>query len=301
MIKLYRPLRVALVNSTLPLPYSSYGDHWRDGFIDAGLDVTEIPYDDIPLIPPRYDLYFFVEIRYHFSVIPWYLNPRVLYSWDSHVLGTDPFEQAAKVFDKILLASKLDVESLWTKGITNVAWVPEACNPRVHKNLHQDRPVLLGYVGQSNGTIFRNDKTKDDFMKHLTDGPYHLQHRHNVWGHDYTEAINQIQVMFDRTIMHNIGTRIFEASAAGCVPLWSKTNYQTGIDELMNEGVHYQPYNDTIEGLDSVLSDLFNNSDKMKKIAYNAEKHVLANHTYAHRVGQVLKELGIKHMRTETK
>ena len=84
---LYRKVSVALINSALPEPYNSYGDHWKDAFEDAGCDVTVFKYDQIEYIPPQFDLYFFVEIRYKLSVIPWYLNPRVLYSWDSHVMG----------------------------------------------------------------------------------------------------------------------------------------------------------------------------------------------------------------------
>lgn len=229
MISLSRPFKIALINSTLPIPFCSYGDHWECGFKDAGCDVTVFPYDKIPLIPPQYDLYFFVEIRYQTSIIPWYLNPRVLYSWDSHVIGLNTFEEIASHFDKILLASKIDVNNLNEKGIHNILWIPEACNPRIHKNLHKERPQQIGYVSRTNNYVVRNNKTKDDFIKHLTEGPYHLEHKMDIYGQAYTEEINKVQVMFDRTIMHNIGTRIFESSAAGCVPLWSKTPIQTEI------------------------------------------------------------------------
>jgi hypothetical protein len=192
------------------------------------------------------------------------------------------------------LASKIDVETLISKGISNVAWIPEACNPRVHKNLNGPRPEKLGYIGNLNNLMLRNGKTKDDFINYLKNGPYKLYHKTHVWGDDYSIEQNKIQVMFDRTIAHNIGTRIFESCAAGCLPVWSKTNYDTGISTLLTEGEHYVPYNDTVEDIDKVLGGLYEDPDRMKRITDAAEKHVLNNHTYSHRVMQILDLFEIK-------
>lgn len=293
---IYKNLSVALINSSCEKAYQSYGDHWRDGFRDAGCRVTIFPYDQIPVIPPGYDLYFFVEIRYNASSIPWYISPRVLYSWDSHVMGIHFYAQIASCFDKILLASKIDVESATSQGLKNFVWIPEACNPRIHKNLHQERTIPLGFVGSYNNYIFRNGKTKDDFTNYLKQGPYKLEQITNTFGEDYCLVQNKIKVMFDRPIMHNIGTRIFESSAAGCIPLWSKAGYPTGIEELLTEGIHYVPYDDTIEGLEKVLEEIYKNEAGMVRLTGAAEKHVLAHHTYAHRVLSVLDTMKIPYI-----
>jgi Glycosyl transferases group 1 len=294
MNQLFRKLKIALINSSLDQPYCSYGDHWRDGFEDAGCDVTVFPYQDIPLIPPGFDLYFFVEIRYNCQTIPWHLHPRVLYSWDSHVVGTYHYEIPCTCFTKVCLASKIDVDTLRSKGFNNVEWVPEACNPRVHKNLHHDRPIKLGLIGHTAGGMLKNGKTRNDFLEHLDKSTYGIHRIEGIYGDKYSEEQNKIQVMFDRTITHNLGTRIFESGAAGCVPLWSADYKQScGIDELMIENVHYVPYV-TIEDLDKTLAFLFANPSKMDFIAKNAEKHVLDNHTYAHRVWKILEKIGLK-------
>jgi len=287
MNSLYKKISVALINSSLPEPYNSYGDHWYDGFVDAGCEVTVIPYDQIEYIPPKFDLYFFVEIRYDLGKIPWYINPRVVYSWDSHITDIHSWNNYSKFFDWILLASKIDTDNLHKMGTKNVAWIPEACNPRVHKNLHQDRSEKLGFVGNFDDHWRRNGFTKNDFIDH-----FKLYHKTLSFGGLYTIEQNKIKIMFDRTIAHNIGTRLFESCAAGCVPLWSKAGYDNGIDELLSEGIHYLPYDDTIESLEKVLGDL--TEERMDKITHLAEKHVLNNHTYAHRALQVLKTVGIK-------
>ena len=294
MNHLVRKLKIALINSSLDRPYNSYGDHWRDGFEDAGCEVRVFPYQDIQLIPPGFDLYFFVEIRYECSAIPWYLVPRVLYSWDSHVLGTEYYEAPSKCFDKILLASKIDVENLKTRGFKNFVWIPEACNPRLHRNMHLERSIKLGLVGCTNGTMPKKGKTRNDFLEHLYKSPYGLHRIEGIFGELYAAEQNKIQVMFDRTITHNVGTRIFESSAAGCVPLWSADyGRANGINDLFTANVHYIPY-ETFEDLDKALEDLFKHPDKMDQITKAAERHVLNNHTYAHRVWQILENIGIK-------
>ncbi len=289
-----RRVSVAVINTSLPEPYKSYGDHWVDGFRDAGCDVTVFKYEDIEYIPAKFDLYFFVEIRYNPASIPWFLNPRVLYSWDSHLLGAQEYEFPARCFDKVLLASKVDVDALRMNGFLNVEWIPEACNPRIHRNLRLKRTTKLGFIGNLNDTIFRNNYCKNDFLNYLKEGPYKLEHKMAVYGKDYTIEQNKIQVMFDRPITYNIGTRLFESSAAGCVPLWAKVGYPNGIEELMEENVHYVSYNDTLEDVDRVLDLLFNNPSQIDKLSKAAEKHVLNNHTYAHRVRDILGIVGIK-------
>lgn len=292
-MKLYRNIRIALINSSCEKAYQSYGDHWRDGFEDAGCKVIVFPYDQIPLVPPGYDLYFFVEIRYNPASIPWYVTPRVLYSWDSHVAGIGQYESISTCFDKILLASKIDVETAKSHGSKNFVWIPEACNPRIHKDIGLERTTPLGFIGCSNDYTFRNGKCKDDFTNHLKQGPYKLIQIIDTFGNQYTEAQNKIRIMYDRTIAHNIGTRIFESCAAGCVPLWSKAGYDTGIDQLLMENIHYIPYNDTIEDLDRVLVELFSDENRMNKVTKAAKEHVLKYHTYAHRVSDVLRSVNI--------
>jgi len=296
---IYRRVKVAVINTSLERPYHSYGDHWRDGFTDAGCIVTVYPYDMIPQISQGFDLYFFVEIRYNHYIIPRNLHPRVLYSWDSHVAPVEMYEDALLTFDKIFLASKIDVEFFHKKNIKEFVWIPEACNPRIHKNLHRDRIYKLGFVGNNNDYYFRNGKSKDEFIAYFKREPFNMLCKQGIYGDDYTEVLNKIWIMFDRTIQHNIGTRIFESAASGCIPLWSDASYNTGINELLVNGKHYLSYNDTIGDAERVIKSLFNEPEKANKIAEDAESHVLANHTYANRALMILDALNIDYIKSE--
>lgn len=289
---LYRKIRVAVVNSSLKIRYHSYGDHWIDGFEDAGCEVDVFPYKKIGSLPLGYDLYFFVEIRYNPKTIPWYTSPRALYSWDSHVLGTDYFEKSTEAFDMVYLASKIDTTNMNLEGHENVKWLPEACNPRLHRNLGIDRNYDIGFVGKGNGDRVRNGKTKDDFLGFLRNSKYTCDMSHNCWGEGYAKFMNRANIAFDRVIAHNIGTRIFESAAMGCVPLWADigVSKECGIHELFKPGEHFMPYNDTIEDLERAIETLINNPDIMKSISEKAQKHVLAKHTYAHRARSVLND-----------
>jgi spore maturation protein CgeB len=158
--------------------------------------------------------------------------------------------------------------------------------------MHQERSINLGLVGQGNGSLVKFGKTRDDFIDYLKKSPYNLQQFLDNFGEDYATLQNKIKIMFDRTITHNIGTRIFESCAAGCVALWSP-GYDNGIDELFTPNVHYIPYR-TFEDLDVIIEDLLNNPSKVERITKAAEKHVLNSHTYAHRVWQILENIGLK-------
>lgn len=289
---LYRRLRIAIINSSLDSPYHSYGDHWLDGFRDAGCNVDVYKYEDIVYIPFGYDLYFFVEIRYDPNIIPWYISPRVLYSWDAHILGPDYYKLHVGRFDTLYLASKIDVNRINSEGINNVRWLPEACNPRVHKDLNLPRTVDIGFVGRGNHERPRSGFTKDDFIAWIKSSPYKTVVNQDVWGSDYVSIMNQAKLAFDRVIAHNVGTRIFESAAMGCVPLWADSGVtsECGILDLMTPYEHYVPYNDTIDGISSVISELLNDQNKIDTISMKAKKHVLQNHTYAVRALSVIKD-----------
>lgn len=292
---LYRQLRIAVINSTLKEPYHSYGDHWVDGFRDAGCLVDVYKYDAIPTLPLKYDLYFFVEVRYKPEEIPWYVYPRVLYSWDSHIMGVDFFKYASRHFNKIFLASKIDVDALNGSNIENVHWIPEAYNPRLHRDLNIPRVYKIGIVGRHNETYLRSGYSKTDFLNFLISSGYENFFKTEIWGEPYVELMNQTVLAFDRTIGHNIGTRIFESAAMGCVPLWSESGISkaNGLEQLMEPWVHYMPYKDTIDSLKEVIDYLFSHPDQISFIRANAKEHVLERHTYAHRVIEILRYAGI--------
>lgn len=294
--KLLRQIKVAVINSSLNEPYHSYGDHWVDGFQDAGAIVDVFRYDTIQNIPLKYDLYFFVEIRYDPSRIPWHLTPRVLYSWDAHIMGADYYKGLCKYFNKICLASKIDVDKLVAEGFNNVKWIPEACNPRLHKDLNIHRNYEVGLVGRYNETYIRNGYSKTDFISFLTTSKYKNFYKTEIWGSSYVDLMNQVIVAFDRTISHNIGTRVFESSAMGCVPLWSESGISiaNGMVSLMKPWKHYAPYTDTLDSLKEVIDELLSHPEKIEYIRNEAKKHVLANHTYAHRCIDILKKVNIQ-------
>ena len=292
---LYRQLKIAIINTTLQEPYHSYGDHWVDGFQDAGCQVKVFGYDEIPTLPLGYDLYFFVEVRYNPIEIPWYACPRVLYSWDAHILGADFYRNIHNNYDKLCLASKLDVKNLQEMGVTNVFWIPEACNPKLHKDLGIERTFEIGLIGRHNSTYLRNGFSKTDFINFLNTSKYKSFFQTEIWGLPYVELMNKTTLAFDRVISHNVGTRVFEVAAMGCVPLWADSGISNinGMDDLMVPGVHYVPYADTIESLINVVDDLLKNPAKIEEIRIAAKQHVLAKHTYAHRVLSILDLFGL--------
>jgi hypothetical protein len=294
--KILRQIRVAVINSTLNEPYHSYGDHWVDGFQDAGAIVDVFRYDTILTVPLKYDLYFFVEVRYDPTKIPWHMTPRVLYSWDAHILGSDYYKSLCSYFDWICLASKIDTDKLIKERFNNVVWIPEACNPRLHKDLGLDRIYDIGLVGRHNETYIREGYSKTDFINFLSTSKYKNFFKTEVWGKSYVDLMNQTILAFDRAVSHNVGTRVFESAAMGCLPLWSEFGVSNlnGMSSLMKPWQHYIPYTDTIESLVQTVDILLSNKKDIEYLRNEAKNHVLENHTYAHRCIDILKQINIQ-------
>jgi hypothetical protein len=208
------------------------------------------------------------------------------------------YEDIANCFDRVFLASKVDIQTIKerAKGDSfRFEWLPEACNPRVHKNIVDilDRPYDLGFVGNYNRTLKRKNISRDEFNDFLTLN-YKFLRACTIYGEKYNEVQNKFRIAFDRPVTHNLGTRIFESACAGCVPLYPRTGIDNGLDSLFEENIHYLSYDDTIEGMHQVLQKILNEPMAMKKIVDSAKKHVMENHTYAHRAIQVINSLGIK-------
>jgi glycosyltransferase involved in cell wall biosynthesis len=75
--------KIAFVNNSLVPRYLSYGDYWLDAFRVAGHQVDEFKYEEIHTLPPGYDLYFFVEVRYLPTQISDQAHPRLLYTTEN--------------------------------------------------------------------------------------------------------------------------------------------------------------------------------------------------------------------------
>ena len=280
--------RVAIINSSLPVKYESYGDHWIDGFRDAGCSVDVYGYNQINELPAGYDFYFFVELRYDPTTIPDHVHPRGMYCWDSHVTGIAQYEPCAANFDVAFFASKIDTIALQEKGYTNVHWVPEACNSHVHRNLEIERPYDTAFIGQQDVTNKkRKGQTRLQFLKHL-EGNFNSFIGMRFYGEAYAEWLNKAKLGFDRPITYDIGTRLFEIAACGAVPLYPRLDMPSGIEELMEEGVHYVAYDDTIEDLNEKIKYYLEHDEERKQIALRAQTHVLASHTYKNRAEQIL-------------
>lgn len=295
-VKLMKGVSVAFINNTLDKPYHSYGDLFFDAWKDAGCEVVQYAYENIHLIPPVHSLYYFHEIRFLPQNIPWYLNPRVLFSFDGHMVDTQTHQYYSQFFDRIYLNSKIDAEAVNIPY--RVKWLPEACNPRVHRDLGKPREFDTGFVGSPDSIIsMRNGYSRQSFLDYLDtqDGFTFCGVKHGIYGDDYNETLNKYRISFDRTIKANIGTRIWECLAAGTLPLWSRTkdHDNCGIDSLLIDGVHYVSYNDTLEDFKEKLTYLLEHPEVVSKIVAQGQKEVLSHHTYADRCKWILKDCGV--------
>jgi len=105
---------IALINNTLHQKYLSYGDTVLDQLRLEGYEVTEFRYEDIDKLPPGYDLYLFIEVRYNPESIS-DVSPKILYTKEnSYDLNNFPY------FDMIVCENQSYVKYLNDRGFVNV-------------------------------------------------------------------------------------------------------------------------------------------------------------------------------------
>ena len=293
---LLRKFKVLIVNNVCPIPYQSYGEMLVDGFTDAGCEVTVWPYGDIKLIPPQFDLYFFMDIRYDPKDIPWYLNPRVVFSFDAHGTGPASWVEHSQYFDYVALASLPDLLAV-AKSVPagRTLHMREACNTRIHRELVplDEREFTIGYIGNPNDNLLRNGLSKDSLRLHMKASiPESIDlkidggHNATAFGHDYCALLNSMKLCLDWPVSHNVGTRIFEASAAGCAVMRPVTDDDavSGLLSVFTPWVHFIPYEISLEGFTATYEQARADDWALaRKVAKQAQALVLAEHTYAKR------------------
>ena len=80
--------------------------------------------------------------------------------------------------------------------------------------------------------------------------------------------------------------RFFEAIALGRMLL---TDYLPQQDQYAVVGMHYKSYKDWAD-LDRLVEYYLKHDDEREKIAKQGSDHIRENHTYEHRLVQILKD-----------
>ena len=233
-------IKVAVVYTPLPTPYHSYGDFVFDAMKFLFRDCVHVPnINELSKIANEVGLVVLVEFNPEwYKVVKMGIKDKcVLVGWDTH--GHYMFSylyNLCRHMKASFITGKHDVKRMNAMGLSNVHWMPEAHSEKIH--IFDDKfPIEnrkgISFIGQVDNVIRdAGGLTREDYIKilkgHYGDDFVVYQ---GVYGDSYRQAMSKHKLTLDLPIAHNIGTRIFEASAMG-VPVIRARNDSPGLDEF---------------------------------------------------------------------
>lgn len=181
--------------------------------------------------------------------------------------------------DLVFAAQRDGAERLRAAGLSNVTWMPLACDPRVHAR----EAVAVEYDVSFVGHIFPGERQR------LMDLVAQRFPRMFV-GYRYYEEMARIysasKTVFNRSVNGDVNMRVFEALCSGSL-LVTDALEANGLDELFQDGTHLATYGSDEELLDK-LKYFIKHDESRQRIADRGRRAVLAAHTYGHRIKAIL-------------
>lgn len=289
-------MRVAVVwgYQRLERVWSTHHQFWEAALRQRpNIEVIRYTWDDWQQMPDDFDLYFFIDFHPSlFKVCRTQFHPRIFYWFDSFHHSFVYPAQIIECFDRSYFAEYQAVKALNNLGVSKVRWLPAAYHPDVYKPIQATKLHQYAFIGQPDDTVIRKGTTRKEFIEKFKSEQLHGYVGQGIYGEDVNRVYNESEILIDRTIYSNIGTRIFETIGSGGFLLVNRGPIPSGIDELAMDGRHFISYDDSYEDCLDKMKYYLNNSKERNKIATAGEIHFRKNHTYSNRLDTIFSDLG---------
>ncbi|MEX2118242.1 MAG: glycosyltransferase [Pirellulales bacterium] len=270
-------LRIALIydDRTRPETTGSYCRRALQGFSQVQFFHPQ----NVERIPTSgFDLYLRIDdgLRYR---LPDRLHPVAYWAIDTHVDFGWSLE-VSKCCDFVFAAQRPGAQRLRESGIESARWLPLAADPEIHRQHGIPKKYDVSFVGN----LFPGPRT--DLVRLLQ------QHfRHSFVGRAYFDEMARIysasHVVFNRSLADDVNMRVFEALSCGSL-LMTNALPDAGQAELFRDGVHLATYSGGDDLLDKMRFYL-ERHELRARIARAGRDEVLAQHTYKHRMGELVR------------
>ncbi len=255
------------------------GTAWaaRSGFA-ATSDVREIA----TALPDRPDLYVYID-----SGEPWYFPrgltdlecPTACYLIDVH-LRADALLKQAMFFDYAFTAQLDFVDRLRQAGHPQAHWLPLACDPDIHRPYGLPKQYDIGFVGSTRQGYERRRVLVERLARRFSLSDYRRTYTPAEMARVYSES----RLVFNCSLRREVNMRTFEGPATGTLLLTDRIG--NGLAELFVDREHIVMYDDA--ELVDIAEEFLGDDSKRERIARQGHEHVLAHHTYGHRVDTIM-------------
>ncbi len=250
--------------------------------LEGMVDVRHFLPSQLAEIPPgEFDLCLCIDdgLRYE---IPDRLRPRAWWAIDTH-LDFAWYRDRAPQFDFVFTAQRDGAARLQEEGVADAVWLPLACDPDIHRKHDVAKEHDVCFVGN----LVPGKRTELlDLIRQHHSGTFVGQR----YGQEMAKTLSASRIVFNRSVKNDVNMRVFEALACGSL-LLTNDLAENGQAELFQDGVHLATYTDAAELLDK-LTYYLEHEEVREKIAATGREVVIAEHTYAHRMRQILQTIG---------
>ncbi len=250
---------------------------------------------DADKIPQGFDLYFRIDLVDYNYDLPVHLKPKVFWALDTNLRKS--FKQIMRQavnYDLVFCAMKNGVASIAKRGI-KAFWVPFGCDPDVIRPLNTEKKYDIGFVG-TDGKGYRpkllgwlRKRYPNSFIGKIGCDKISDIYSASKIGLNY--AVKQ------RGRKNGLNMRFFEVLGTKTFLLTNRLS-DCDVRELgLEDKKHLVSYRNRWQ-LFRLIDYYLKHDEERERIAQAGYEFVLANHTYDHRVGQMLKliseNLGIR-------
>ena len=263
---------------------------WDLGLVKDRVKPHDIPFQDddpdlrnvLKRLPGGWtpDLFLWVDSGNYFSLEGMENLPclKVAYFIDSHLELARHLEMA-KAFDVVFVAQRAYLPDFEKAGCRHVHWLPLACDPEIHRPHDLPKRYDVGFVGSLTPYNPRRKELLERLKQHV---PVHVT---RCFLEDMARVFSQSKIVFNQCIRNDLNMRVFEALACGSLLL---TDEADGLSELFQDRKHLVVYRDERE-LVALAKHYLEHPEEREAIAQAGRAEVLARHTYAHRVEEMLR------------
>lgn len=172
-----------------------------------------------------------------------------------------------------------------------VGWLPHAAEPQAYPKIEIIKKYDVGFVGHVQETPnyngFSRVEALDRLFKEFPNFYYGSRHPAfptvNLF-EDAAKKFSLSKIVFNISIKDDINMRVFETLSTGSFLL---TNWLPTLGELFEDGTHLVTYKSLDEMVEKARYYL-EHEEEREKIAGAGYEEFIKNHTYKHRVEQIL-------------
>jgi glycosyltransferase involved in cell wall biosynthesis len=282
---------------------------YQMGYKDRGMERYNRPWYSEPDFK-AHDFWLYIDDGRDEIPMPDLPSPNACWLVDTH-LGYEQRLKWAMHFDYVFLCQLPDVARMETDGVQNVHWLPLACLPNVDpsygelQNNKSELPddffgpfglqkihdvAFVGHMGNG-GKLPEGSNNRIDYLDAMFKNFPNSWFAYSVFFEQAAVRYARARVGFNISIRDDLNMRFFEILSYGNCLLTNRD--VVGWRELgFEEDIHFLGYQGEEEMVTKIKWALANPIER-EKIAKAGHKKVRAEHTYQHRIQQMLEIIGV--------